>query len=361
MFKKLGILGLVTFAITGCSAAELEVLQIMNEADEFKAVEYNNSGTMQMFAGCEIPIEITFAQTGYTVRDTLDTEIHTKMTMDYVPIIEAQIVALEKNIQSGISDSSIYDTIEYLNEYLVAMEAIRDNPIEFSMYILDDNIYYSTDYITQISDIFMGEDISIGAEYISIPFELETDMQAYKEIEDMFMELLSDVTVGIVKEDNKYSFSLNKDEVIDLAMQLLDVWMDNIDLLDETLNIGLNEIPNFKEETVYEYFENKDEIVSLLKTMCTDGYFDYTYFKEDGVHSQIIDCKFMGHPILLGNNVGFEINMQCDLWETEIKDIVFEGNSISMEDYMEDLYSTMVEESISYNSEAVAYSLDKEV
>ncbi|WP_305768716.1 hypothetical protein [Candidatus Epulonipiscium viviparus] len=338
MFKKFLPLAICAFAFTGCTQTELtELADFQSAIKPTDSINYNATGTIEIFLGSDIPLSINILQEGSVNQLTADSEIFTDITLDLDQYYEAQLSRLEKSLVSAKSDTAAIESeIKSLKEEKAANAELFNNLTQsYIMYTIDNVNYYSTNFFSNFlsltDDSFVFDDDSFAADFVSIPLpDLTADQAALSalQIADINALILDGISLddSLTIHENSLSFSLDQSQTIDFVFQLLDNIFNNIDSL--TAMAGSDFIPVDFESIKEEYESAKSSYLALLSFLL-DASMNYEYAVADDVHTSTFDFT----SIINGFNMGLKLNFTCDTTLIDSFEIDFDLPSMTIDDF----------------------------
>ncbi|OON96963.1 MAG: hypothetical protein ATN36_04320 [Epulopiscium sp. Nele67-Bin005] len=340
MFKKILALGIGVVALTGCSATELELYNAMNETSKFEAYNFTSNSKIELTMG-EQTITYGFDQQGYGSEfGGMNAEIHTSMNFDFGDLSSMMVPDIDL---SEATEAEILEFNEVIDEFTQEMEQVLDlfnsTPFEMSIYVVDDVMYLSTDYIKQMNTM-VGEPVPsyledidyidygniFGVEGISV-----ADINSYKELySEAMMELLDLSAEGVVtKEDDVYKVEM---EISTFIVEILAQIIDELPSINDGLALGLEEAEILEAQA--SFVEFKDGAMALLD-MFLDGNFSMEYYVLDGVHYQTFDVYLSLNEVLFGEPLSMNMSSTTEYAETKYREISLEGNSLTADEFLE--------------------------
>lgn len=306
MKKKIGLfLALVltlSMVLAGCTSEQVGLLNEMKKIEAWEASSIKQSMTMTIDVENE-KATITADVTGFT--NLKDATSSLDMTM------KCKELNMNIPVKMYINKDKVYINKEYFAALaqLSGADVAKINKL-------------SADYI--ILDLNAGNDVLGLTNQLGTMTNLTSTDATYKLLQNISTDI--GLNVPVTKEGNTYKIKLTSDQLVDIAKNVINTSVANLDKLNTTYKLGLSkeEINEF----VKGYNSQKAEIEEALpevKQILKGSYFDMTYKFEESKVTQ--DAKLV---IKAEGIFNLSMDMSVQSVKEEPKNITMPANAVVM-------------------------------
>ncbi|OON96324.1 MAG: hypothetical protein ATN36_05825 [Epulopiscium sp. Nele67-Bin005] len=326
--KKIALmaLGIGILTFTGCSNEEIEFWNKLEETAKWEAVQVDQLGTIKLnLLGDEL--NLNFSSKSYMLQNELQ----------------------------GVTDITMQLSTSIYGEETEILE-----PIDLKIYLIDGQYYMSKSYFEQ-AFLFYGYELNsnfhnIEADYILMQYDENTQFEMSQMLEilltetyveefyDFYEIFFKDLNLegSLTKLDNTYSLELDTDQTVNLFFNIFDLWIDNLDDLNENYNLDNDPDEIFILQQQLTDIKNifQNDITNLIYLLMAEINGTCTF--EDNSINQTIDATF-------GVKLLSELNILVDtqIIEAEIMPIDFDEDFAILTP--DDLYELLVINEFSIN------------